>query len=256
MNMLRVTVLISAIFMIVMNSVGSAYIGTQVGTLSDQYPTRVVAAGYAFAIWGIIFLGTLIYAIYQVRGAAPSGPFLDRLAPYAIFAFFLTGIWIPIFQLERFVASLVVMLLLLGTLALMYGLITQQETVVGLSAAETWIIKGPFSIFLGWITAATILNFSQTLTALGWGGFGLSEVTWAIVMLCAAGLIAGLTAYFGGGNLFYAGTLVWALVAVSQKQADVPLLATTALVVSGVILVAAILHYIPGLGGLSGVTTS
>ena len=256
MNILRVAVLVSAIFMIVMNSVGSAFIGTQVGTLSDQYPTRVVAAGYAFAIWGIIFLGTLIYAIYQVRSGAPSGPFLDRLAPYAIAAFFLTGIWIPIFQLERFLLSLIVMLLLLGTLALIYGLITQQVETVGLSTAELWIIKAPFSIFLGWITAATILNFSQTLMALGWGGFGLSEVTWAVTMLCAAGLIAGLTAYLGGGNLFYAGTLVWALVAVSQKQADVPLLATTALVVSGIILVAAFLYYVPGLGGAAGVAAS
>ncbi|MEM7801253.1 MAG: hypothetical protein AAF633_18820 [Chloroflexota bacterium] len=246
MSILRISVLLACIFMLIMNTVGSSSIGTDVGTLSDRYQTRVLAAGYAFSIWGIIFIGTLGYALYQVRGNAPSPSFLDQLAPYAIAAFLATGIWIPIFQLERFPLSLVVMLILLGSLAMIFRIINEQAT---LSSTELWLIEGSFSIFLGWITAATVLNFSQTLMALNWNGFGIGDVAWGVTMLIAAGLIAATVAYFGGGNFFYAGTVVWALVAVSVNQADVRILVTTPIIMSLVILIAAAAPYFSLTGG-------
>lgn len=41
----------------------------------------------------------------------------------------------------------------------------------------------PFSVYLGWISVATIANISYVLVEIGWVGFGISEVVWTIVCL-------------------------------------------------------------------------
>jgi hypothetical protein len=75
-----------------------------------------------------------------------------------------------------------------------------------------------FSIFLGWITAATVANIEQTLTAFGWGGWGIDAQTWGVVALLLAGVIASVATAAMRGNAPYALTVIWALIAVAVNQ--------------------------------------
>lgn len=221
MKIRRILVVVSYVAMIVFNGIGGSLFGNNdVGQQSDRYVNSITPAGYTFAIWGIIFAATLGYAVYQGLPRTQDNSFLDRLAPFAISAFVTTGIWVPIFTGDFLIIANLIMLSILVSLTLCTIVIINHARRRGLSTAERWLVQIPFSIFLGWITVATIANFSLTLTAFEWAGFGLSDVTWSVVMLIIAGFVASFVAYAGRGDIAYALTLVWALIGVMVGHSD------------------------------------
>jgi hypothetical protein len=87
------------------------------------------------------------------------------------------------------------------------------------SGGETWLVRVPFSIYLGWITVATIANATSLLDYLNWNGWGLSPETWAVIMLIAAGVITSAVALIRG-DVAYVAVIVWALIGIAVKHAD------------------------------------
>jgi hypothetical protein len=85
------------------------------------------------------------------------------------------------------------------------------------SRAESIWVVGAFSVYLGWITVATVANASYVLYDLRWDGFGISEANWASIMLVVAALVAGFIAWTRR-DWAYTAVLVWALVGIIVKQ--------------------------------------
>ena len=114
---------------------------------------------------------------------------------------------------ERFVAlaaqrhgflyglTAVILLLLLGRLVLIYLRLDIGRAVV--PRAERWLVHLPFSVYLGWITVATIANASILLTHLGWNGEPGGAQFWTLLVMAAAVAIA-LWATFGREDFAYA----------------------------------------------------
>jgi hypothetical protein len=122
--------------------------------------------------------------------------------------------WIFLWHYQQFVATLGAMLILLATLIAVYlGLRSGQRKV---SMAETWTARVPFSIYLGWITVATVANISDVLDFVGWNRFGLSEATWMVIILGAVLVIAGLMNFLRR-DLAYALVILWALIGIAVK---------------------------------------
>jgi hypothetical protein len=94
-----------------------------------------------------------------------------------------------------------------------------------LERAQKWFVNTPFSIYLGWISVATIANFSQVLFFLGWGGWGISPASWAVILLAIATLL-GLLMLWRETDRPYALVLVWAIVGIASSQADTPIVAS------------------------------
>ncbi len=88
-------------------------------------------------------------------------------------------------------------------------------------------VRVPFSVYLGWITVATIANASQLLYVLGWGGWGIAPVTWTVIMLAAAVVIAALMGVTRR-DVAYLAVLVWALIGIALKHAAIPAVSLTA----------------------------
>lgn len=190
--------------------------GPGIGDISDRYPTYVVPAGYAFSIWNLIFALSLGYAVYQALPSQRDNPLLRRVGWFSASAFLATTLWMLVFQRSLFVLSVAVMLWLLASLI---GVVAMTHSPpVKFSRAERWLVHGTFSIFLGWITVATIANVAQTLTAFGWDGWGVGASTWGVVMLVAAGVIASTVTVVTGSNIPYALTVIWALAGVAVNQ--------------------------------------
>ena len=101
-------------------------------------------------------------------------------------------------------------------------------------AREKWLVGVPFSIYLGWITVATIANFTSLLDYLNWGGWGIAPAMWAILMFGAATVIGGLMS-FTRGDVAYSLVLVWALSGIAVKHADTPLVANSAWAATGLV---------------------
>ena len=134
------------------------------------------------------------------------------------------------------------MISLLVTLITVYVRLNIGRVNPALSLADKLLVQFPFSIYLGWITVATIANVASVANHLGWNGFGIAEPTWATIMMLVAVVVAGLL-LFNRRNVAYAGVLVWALFGIRTAQADVAVVANTAVVAATLISVLALVGY-------------
>ena len=188
--------------------------GPDQGTVSDRYPTLLIAAGYAFSVWGLIFLLDLLYGIWQATGARRGDPVLARIAPAAALGFFLTTIWMPLFSLGLFWLCLLVIFGALAALAWCALQLSRPGAASGRRLA--WLA---LSIHASWLSLAAFLNLAQTIVAYRWlptgNMLGWSLALWAI----AAALLLVLNARMRG-NIAYLAIAAWGLIAVHIAQSS------------------------------------
>jgi hypothetical protein len=127
--------------------------------------------------------------------------------------------WIFLWHYNQFPLTLVAMLFLLATLIVTYLRLGIGRTTI--TSGEKWAVHLPFSIYLGWITVATVANISDVLDFLKWDRFGIAPEIWMSIVLAAVLVIAVLM-NFTRRDVAYAAVLLWALAGISVKQASVP----------------------------------
>lgn len=232
------------LFMIVMNSLANALPinGKTTGELSDFYPNLFVPAGLTFSIWGIIYLLLAAFVVYQgvlVIKMVPDGvQTLEKIHLWFFLSCLLNAGWILAWHYQKVGISVLVMLGLLVSLLMIY-----QQLRIGISdspAGLRYLIHLPFSVYLGWISIATIANITAWLVNTGWSGFGITDAVWTVVML-AAGVVLAYLMLYTRNDFFYALVVAWALFGIWLKRSaapePVPLVTLTALI--GLIVVGA-----------------
>ncbi len=207
------------------------------GELSDQFAILFVPAGYVFSIWGVIYLGLLAYAIFQALPKQKSNERLIKIAPWFLVNAIANSLWIFAWHYEAVALSVIIMLVILASLIKIY--LDLRSSALKPSNAERWAVFLPFSIYLGWITVATVANVSVLLFKSGWAGFGLSDLFWASLLTLIAVALAVFMLY-GFKDIAYAGVLIWAFAGIAIKHwqvysfANVALLAT--LIIAALVL--------------------
>ncbi len=131
--------------------------GLNTGEISDRFQIYFVPAGYVFSIWGLIYLSLVVYTVFQFLPKQADNPVLKKIAPYYWLASLANSIWIFLWHYEVFSLTLAAMVVILIALLLIY------KALAGSTGLEKWLVKLPFSLYLGWISVATIANTSQTL---------------------------------------------------------------------------------------------
>lgn len=216
--------------------------GQTTGEISDRFDVYFTPAGYVFSIWGLIYVGLIAYSVYQALPAQRDNKLLNAVAPF----YWLSGLaniaWIFLWHYEVFVLTLPVMLVLLVSLILIYTRLDIGRATV--SRAMKWLVHVPFSIYLGWITVATIANTSSLLWLADWGRFGISPEAWTAVVLAVAVVIAGLVA-LTRADVAYQLVLVWAFIGIAMKHPGVPLVATSAIIAAAMAALFALVSAIP-----------
>lgn len=201
--------------------------GVTTGEISDRFDVYFVPAGYVFSIWGVIYLGLIAFAIYQALPSQRDNPRLIRVGYLFALSCVANIAWLFLWHYELFPLTLIAMVALLGLLIGIYTRlgIGREEA----PATEQWLVRLPFSIYLGWVSVATIANVTSLLDYLGWNGWGISEVAWAVVMLVIG---AGLTTVvsLSRRDVAYALVIVWAFVGIAVKHTGTPTVAITAVV--------------------------
>jgi len=121
--------------------------------------------------------------------------------------------------------SVLVMLTLLGTLIVSYLKLDVGRAAI--SSAEKWAVDVLLSVYLGWISVATVANITSWLYSINWNGFGITPQVWAVIMLVVASLIGVMMALSrkDSGYLF---VFVWAFAGIAVKQAVETLVTITA----------------------------
>ncbi len=199
--------------------------GITTAQVSDRFPALFVPAGYVFAIWGVIYLGLIAFTVYQALPAQRENPRLQKLGLLFLLSNILNSIWLFTYHYLQLGLGLVVISLFLLVLIRIYTVL--EIGVHKVKPAEFWLVNTPFSIYLGWLTVATIANATQLLYSLNWNGFGLSGEVWTVIMLAAAVIISALVS-FTRRDAAFASVLVWAFVGISVKQVPVPVVANAA----------------------------
>ena len=186
----------------------------------------ITPANYAFAIWGLIYLGLITYGIYQFRPNQRQDPQIRKVNGLLITACLAQMIWIYLFTLQLFWLSVIAMgVILLALIGAYLCLATQQAPH---SRTRQWMAQRPFSLYLGWISVATIVNVASALYA---SGFTSGGISWTVIMLVVSAALATLVVWQRQDTTF-AGVFVWAYVAIAIRHSDIPSIMATALLSS------------------------
>jgi len=172
----------------------------------------VIPASYAFVIWGVIYVGLIAYGVYQLQRPQRQDYRILQANRYLMSACITQMLWIYLFTMQWFWASVVAMLGILGCLIQVYRILGIGAVTVG--RRRQWLAHTPFSLYLGWISVATVVNIASALFSSGLQG---NRVVWAIaILLIGGGLATGvirqrLDAVFGL-------VFVWAYGAIAIRE--------------------------------------
>lgn len=214
--------------------------GQTTASISNRLPILFVPANYVFSIWGLIYALLIGFAVYQALPAQRTNGVLRRISGWFVLSNIANIAWILLFHYNQFALSMVAMLIVLGSLIMIYRAV--QATGEPVSRGFSLWVRGTFSVYLGWISVATIANAAYVLFDAGWNGFGIAESTWAVIMLVVAG---GLTSYIllTRRDLAYAAVILWALVGILIKQSAVQPVAITAGVMVALVVAVAVVGW-------------
>lgn len=231
--------LLTVIVALTVNTLASALPlnGQNTGEISDRFQVYFVPAGYVFAIWGIIYLGWIAFTIYQFQPSQKESPRLRRLGYLFAISNLANAAWLFAWHYNFFGLSVLVMLTLLGLLIASYVRLGVNRSLV--TNLEGWCVDIPFSLYLGWITVATVANIADWLYLVEWNGFGISEQAWAVIMLAVAAVL-GLLMVLIRRDAAYLFVLVWAFIGIAVRQTSVPMVVVSAWVAATLMLGSAI----------------
>ena len=235
----QITNLVTVIIALTVNILASALPlnGQNTGEISDRFQVYFVPAGYVFSIWGIIYIGWIAFTIYQFRPSQKESPRLRRLGYLFALSNIANATWLFTWHYNFFGVGVLVMLTLLSLLIASYLRLDVNRASV--SRVERWSVDIPFSIYLGWITVATVANVTDWLYLIQWDGFGIPATTWAVIMLGVASLL-GLAMTITRRDAAYLFVLVWSFIGIAVKQTSAPSVVTSAWVAATLMLVLAI----------------
>lgn len=227
-------VIIATVGVIIFNWLASTgkLAGVETGAISDKYPTLITPAGYAFAIWSLIYLGLIAFSIYQ---ALPKN--LERfssLRSVYILNCASNCAWLYFWHQESLVICTAVIFVMLGTLAFINAKLKTTD-----SPGEFWLAKFPFSLYFGWVTAATILNVTIMLVYLNvFVSVPLANYLGAFLLMVAIAL--GVIIRFKLNNIFYPLAIAWALTAIAINQGESTIIIAVAAVGVNLLLIVAL----------------
>jgi hypothetical protein len=217
--------------------------GLNTAQISDRFKVYFVPAGYVFSIWGLIYLGLIAFAIFQALPAQRKNPRLRATGWWVSLGGLANIAWIFLWHYELFPLTVIAMLVLLGSLIITYLRLEISRGVV--TSAEKWTVRLPFSIYLGWITVATVANITDLLDYLKWDRFGIAPEIWMGIVLAAVLLIAVLM-NITRRDVAYGLVILWALAGISVKHAEIQAVAIPTWITFGLVALSLVLAlYLP-----------
>lgn len=199
--------------------------GRTIGEISNTKFAEVIIipANYAFAIWGLIYLALIGFAIYQALPNQRNNPYLGKIGYLLVISNLAQIAWVFLFSYQLVTLSVVAMLAIWFPLLMIYLRIGYKRV----SKQNRRFIHDPISLYFAWISVATIVNIAIALYQINWSGWGLNDQMWTVIMLSIAAFIAAIANITRLDTAFLL-VVVWALVAIAVHRADMLIIVTTA----------------------------
>lgn len=183
--------------------------------VSHRYSSLFTPHDYAFSIWGLIYFAFIVYAIVQAQPKYSEDPLYRNLAkPFALVNILAT-VWIVVFRMQLMWLSAGIIVTMLAMSIFM--LVLSRDAVLR-DEYSNWV-SVPFSLLAGWLSVATIANFSTLFVYMGWTGSIMTQVIVAIVMIIAAGLI-GIYVCARCKDFIFPMVIAWACIAIAVSRSN------------------------------------
>ena len=233
-----------AIILAVIVQIGATFLpqlgfGEPIGDRSDSVRTLITPSGWAFAIWGPLFFGSAVYALWQALPAQRDNVLLDKIGWASVLALSMQGVWAIYTQFANLTAisAIIILTSLVALLAILRKLVAFERP---FSRSERIIVAITFSALAAWLTAASIVNISAVLVYHGIFTDGPYPLVTAAI-IAVGGIIAGTAVARSRGNPWYALVFCWALLAIYFKGGQEYGAIALACLISGLLVAGAML---------------
>lgn len=164
------------------------------------------AAGYAFAIWSLIYAGLAAFAAYQLLPRSDGSAVVRRAAWPAVVAIAGCGAWIVASAADLEWATVAV---ILASAAAAIAAVLRARTAAGV---DRWLVLWPMAALAGWLTVASALNVLTVLTEVRL--IGAEQALAAALVGVGAAAIVALVVLRSSRAAIYALPVAWGLIAV------------------------------------------
>jgi hypothetical protein len=242
LSILNVVALIGTIIINYLSNTG-VFNGNTMATVSDKYHNYFTPAGYAFSIWGLIYLGLLAFVVYQGRIVfkivSDDWP-VPQIGWWFIISCVANSFWVIAWLYDYVGVSVILMIILWGSLIKII-LATRME-LDDLPIKKIAFVWWPFCLYSGWISVALVADIAAWLTKIKWNGFGISEIVWTLIMIIVAGAI-NLFITWKRNMREFALAGAWALIAIAVENWNgEQSIKATAIIVAIILLLSSGIH--------------
>ncbi|MFB9057453.1 tryptophan-rich sensory protein [Mariniflexile ostreae] len=195
--------------------------GSTIGAVSNRYTSLFTPAGYTFAIWGLIYFMLFGFVVYQAKSlwskTINPDSFVIKTGWWFILSCLFNALWVVAWLYEYTGVSCVLMFLLL--FSLLKIVVNNRMELDDQPLAVIAFLWWPFVVYSGWIAVASIANVSAYLVKIEWSRFGLSEISWTVMVICAA-VILNILMVWKRNMREFAVVGAWALVGIGVANKD------------------------------------
>ena len=246
----RVLVVLATVAVVAINALAGAGLLNDVstGAVARRFDLPYTPAGYAFAIWSLIYLGLTAFTVAQAVPSRWPSSRVEAIRPAYVFSSVANGAWLWFWHHEALLGSLAVMALLLGSLTFIYRTLAATPPA---TAAEAWWLDRPLRLYCAWITVATLVNLAVVLAA---GGMPDLDPVLLSQLMIAATFAVGVFVYRRLRDPLFLCVIGWAAAAIALKAGQPLAVSAPAMLVCGLLGLGAIGLLVEGDGGLQSTT--
>jgi len=192
--------------------------------ISNKYETVFTPAGITFAIWGVIYVSLFGFTIYHLIRAykddvhSEASQAVLKIGNLFIINNIATTIWVFAFAYEYIFSSMILIIIQLITLLMIFIRLNLFD--IHKSFINKLFTQFPLSIYFAWLCVANVANISLYLVSIGWGGFGISESVWAIILILITLTIAVYIILIKR-NPFFGVVILWAIYGIYLKRIQI-----------------------------------
>ncbi len=231
-KLLQMLNVIAVLATIIVNSLANIvrFNGVTTGEVSDSYFNYFTPAGYVFAIWGVIYVLLLVFMFYQVRSSQRGADYLKQIGVLYFFGALTNIVWLVMFHYSAGNPTLLLLtpfpiIALLVILLLTYtrlGIGTRQ-----VSRNERLAVQLPISVYLGWISVATVANIASALNVLVPGI--ATDTQWiATAAMLVVALVLGFLMVYSRHDFAFGLVFIWAAIGIGVKHSAIWVISYTA----------------------------
>ncbi|GAA0454212.1 tryptophan-rich sensory protein [Alkalibacillus silvisoli] len=210
------------------------------GEISDRLNILFTPADYTFSIWGLIYLILIIWVVMLFL--SPQGAKVtNEIGIWFVISCALNMSWLFFFHYEYFFLSLIVMFMLLYSLFIIYRRLLSEDF---------WLLwRIPFSIYLAWISVATIINIAIVFSAHHLHLL-LTPEAWTVLFIWLS-MIWALWFMYQRTDLLYPAVFIFSLIGIANNRPEYPEIAFSAWAMAGVLVIVLLYHLTPMVSDLS-----